>query len=269
MSKCSGILAENLVELSANNPMRQWYQGDTLIDAIDAFKIPARCVNKSMRAIITAVVKESRSTCDINVKVLRGRLVSGRGVGIGNHSSRKFPLNTEGCVSERGLPFVVDVKKIFIEGNTTSTLFAGQNGTISLQDRGGLNGESMCLKEGMVLYKGPPVLRKCRKFRAKIQTMRNLAVPIISGSVFDLYLHGEEMQCFIKRIYAVTCKKELSNNTRCIPANSSAVVKIKTDVDAFLEVFNDFSTLGRFALRTRGVTSAVGICLQCCFSEEN
>ena len=257
------------MELDENNPMRQWYKGITLLDAVDAFKVPTRSYQKPMRAIITAVVKEAKNTCDVNVKVLQGRLSKGRSVGIGNYSSKKTQVYSEGHASGKGLPFVADVKKISIEDNANSILIAGQNGTVSLQDRGGLSGESMSLKEGMVLYKGPPVLKKCRKFRAKIQTMCNLAIPIITGSVFDLYLHGEEMQCFLKKIYSVTYKRELIYNPKCIPAGSSAVVKIKTDLDAFIEVFDDCNFLGRFALRTRGVTSAVGICVQRYFSERN
>ena len=266
MSSCSGMLAENLVQLSIDNPMRRWYEGMTLLDTIDTFKNPTRPLNKPLRAIITAVLKESKSMCNVSVKVLQGQMTKERGVGIGSHSFGLVQEGNEGDPSDQGLPFVADVKRMFIDdGVATSILCAGQNGTISLQVRGGISGEKMYLKEGLVLYKGPPILRKCKKFRATIQTFSNLAIPIITGSIFDLYLHGEEIQCFIKKIYSVTLKKRKFDDPKCISASSFAMVKIKMERHAFVEVFDDCSSLGRFALRTRGVTSAVGICVRCYF----
>merc|ERR1719240_2080124 len=112
--------------------MRQWYEGMTLLDALDAFKIPARSYEKPLRAMITSVVKESKSVCDINVKVLQGRMLKGRGIGIGNRFAKSIQNGTEDSSME-GLSLIADVKKIVVDGNVTSTLYAGQNGTISLQ----------------------------------------------------------------------------------------------------------------------------------------
>ena len=85
MSSCSGMLAENLVQLSIDNPMRRWYEGMTLLDTIDTFKNPTRPLNKPLRAIITAVLKESKSMCNVSVKVLQGQMTKEKGVGIGSH----------------------------------------------------------------------------------------------------------------------------------------------------------------------------------------
>ena len=265
----SGILAENLMELRTDNPMRQWYKGMTLFDALDALKVPFRSFEKPLRAIITAVVKESRNICDVNVKVLQGRVLKGRGIGVGNIFYSNVQKGKEDNPPEKGFSSVADVQEILIKDGVTPALHAGQNGTISLRDRGGLSGEDMSLAEGMVLYKGPPILRKCRKFRATIQTTSNMATPMIPGSLLDLYLYGEEIQCFIKKVYTVSHKMKSIDNPKSIPANSSAIVKIKTNGDTYIEAFDVCNSLGRFALRARGVTSAVGICMQCYYSKSS
>jgi translation elongation factor EF-1alpha len=260
----SGLSGENLVSIEESNPVKVWYSGPTLLDAIDQFREPNRQVNKPFRAVITAVMKESKQVCDVSVKVLQGRISKGRGVGVGSTSSlaRLDSSDTPTASSQiqQGSQFIADVRKICVDGVNCDILFAGQNGVLSLGDRSGLSGEEMCLREGIVLYKGPPPLMKCRKFKATIQTMSSLVLPIIKGSSFDLYLHGEEIQCHIKKIYSATFKKTEIKNPKCIPAGSTALIKIKMDREAYVELFSDCNALGRFALRTRGVTSAIGIC---------
>jgi elongation factor 1 alpha-like protein len=269
----SGLSGENLMALSADNPVNNWYNGPTLIKAIDTFKEPVRPVNKPLRAIETAIMKESKQTCEVSVKVLQGRVLKGRGLGIGSSSST-FSSDNSVAIDSTCLPpgqgsfFIADVKKTLVDGLPTCVLYAGQNGVLSLTDRGGLSGEEMSLREGLVLFKSPPdvpPLRKCKKFRATIQTLGSLLLPLIAGSVLDLYLHGEEIQCFIKKIYSVTVKggKKEIKNPKCIPSNSVAMVKIKMEREAFVENFHECNALGRFALRTRGVTSAVGVCTLC------
>ena len=260
----SGLSGENLVTVREDNPLKGWYDGPTLRDAIDNFREPSRPFEKSLRAIVTSVMKESK-TCEVCVKVLQGRITKGRGLGIGSSSSGLGFSVVESSEIPSGQEslFIADVKKIVVDGLSTNVLYAGQNGIITLSDRGGLNGEQMCLRDGVVLFKNSPdtpPLRRCKKFRATIQTLGSLVLPVIQGSVFDLYLHGEEIQCYVKKIYSVTTNRITTKNPKCVPVSSIAQVKIKMEREALVEVFEECNALGRFALRTRGVTSAVGKC---------
>lgn len=47
---------------------------------------------------------------------------------------------------------------------------------------------------------------------------------------------------------------------KCVPGDRSACVKIEVSSLISIETFHDCRALGRFALRSRGRTCAVGIC---------
>lgn len=96
--------------------------------------------------------------------------------------------------------------------------------------------------------------------QATILTLSPLVPPIIPGSSFELYLHGEEMQCHIRKLLSVTSRTGTKTNPKCIPGDRSASVLIEVAGDVCLEEFTECRSLGRFALRSKGKTYAVGIC---------
>ena len=142
----------------------------------------------------------------------------------------------------------------------------------------------MCLREGMILSKGPPLPSKCLKFKATLLTMSGLQPPIIPGSTYELYLHGEVIHCCITKLYSmnnhnsvgskekikikplgggpsnIVNKKDRKENPKCIPGGRCAKVKIEVQQSICIEPFKISDALGRFALRTKGKTCAVGIC---------
>jgi elongation factor 1 alpha-like protein len=264
----SGLTGENLMTLSEVNPVRRWYEGPTLFECIDSFRAPPRLVDKQFRAIVTAVSREYKQGCDVTVKILQGRVFKGRSIGIGTASSISTvaacgaATGGGGIMSEDSSQFVAEIKKISIDGTSVDFLSAGQNGTLSLADRTGLSGDEMCLREGLVLFKGFPLLKPCRKFKAVISSTTMMPMPIIVGSTFDLYLHGEEIQCHIKKIYYVTQGRSGTiKRPKCIPNAATALVKIKLELrEAYIEPFKSCMALGRFVLRSKGLTAAVGVC---------
>jgi translation elongation factor EF-1alpha len=156
----------------------------------------------------------------------------------------------------------------------------------------------MSLRGGMVICKGPPLPFKSFKFKATLLTMATLQPPIIPGSTFELYLHGEVVQCVITKLYSLNLtgdivtsggggkdkstvlSKKLQKNVRslggqlgsvsgtknrmenpkCIPGGRCAKVKIEVTESVCIEPFKICDALGRFALRSKGSTCAVGIC---------
>jgi elongation factor 1 alpha-like protein len=84
--------------------------------------------------------------------------------------------------------------------------------------------------------------------------------PIIPGSAFELYLHGEEIQCHVRKLLSVTSRTGTKTHPKCIGGDRSASVIIEVRGEVCLEEFTGCRALGRFALRSKGKTYAVGIC---------
>jgi hypothetical protein len=61
-------------------------------------------------------------------------------------------------------------------------------------------------------------------------------------------------QCFL--ILAVGVMKK----PKCVPGDRSASIKLEVRAPISIETFHDCRALGRFALRSKGRTCAVGIC---------
>ena len=160
--------------------------------------------------------------------------------------------------------------------------------------RSNRSGEEMSLSKGMVLCKGPPLPFKSFKFKATLLTMASLQPPIIPGSTYELFLHGEVVQCCITKLYSLNLtasgggtegkdlgslkksgrnirsvggnltssmgNKNRTENPKCIPGGRCAKVKIEVTQSVCIEPFKICDALGRFALRSKGKTCAVGIC---------
>ena len=93
--------------------------------------------------------------------------------------------------------------------------------------------------------------------------MAGLNHPILPGASFDLYLHGEEIQCHVHLLVTVSVPGKVEvKRPKCVCGGSSAIVKIKVERAVCIEPFSDCMALGRFALRAKGSTCAVGVCLK-------
>lgn len=247
----AGLSGENLFDVNvANTALHSWYAGPVLINAIDTFRNPVRYVNRPMRAIVTAVVSEKEKTCTVRANVQQGRLRTGRGISL---------------TTSHGVATVKSI--VDDDGMILKELRAGQAGTVVLADRSGRTGGEMGLTQGMILCKGPPLAQLTHKFCATILTMANIMPPIMPGSTFEMYVHGEEQQCKVNRIISMKVKDKhtgiitTKKAPKCVPGSRSAVVVIETlERQVCIESFNDCKGLGRFALRATGGTAAVGVC---------
>ena len=250
----SGMTGDNVSDL---NPCpAPWYEGTSLLSALDTLEEPRRPVERAVRAVVTAAISNvgigsdgSNKTFIASVKVLQGRLRRGRGVGLAP------------------TPGVADVQKIIrSDGQDVPILFPGECGDVWLIDRGGRTVEEMALWSGMILFKGPPAVKPCTRFKATLLTTAVLSMPMLPGSTYSLYLHGEELQCRIRKIYSVTYPATQVSPARhvkkpkAVGAGCSALVQIQVERLVCIEPFTQCRMLGRFALRTKGQTCAVGIC---------
>jgi elongation factor 1 alpha-like protein len=71
-----------------------------------------------------------------------------------------------------------------------------------------------------------------------------------------------QIQCSIHVLHTVKNAGGTKQRPKCVPVNSAAVVDIQALTPICIEPFKEFKALGRFALRAKGVTCAVGTCDQ-------
>jgi elongation factor 1 alpha-like protein len=280
----SGLTGENLVTLSETCALREWYTGRTLLHTMNSVQPPTRRTRAPLRAVITSVLAAHGSVakgCEVAVSVLQGTLRVGRGVGL---------ASAAGAATAK--------KLLDAEGAPLRAITAGSKGTVQLVDRSNRTGEEMGLVEGMVLCKGPPLPGQSMMFKASLHTMSNLQPPIIPGSTFELYLHGSVTECRITKLYSMSADRGGMGGTtasasgkqskggrtkkspqlrsigvsaedgsggtidrpKCVPGDRTAKVKIEVSTGVCIEPFKVCDALGRFALRAKGKTCAVGIC---------
>ncbi|RYG63198.1 hypothetical protein EON64_16410 [archaeon] len=110
----------------------------------------------------------------------------------------------------------------------------------------------------MVLFKGPgPLPQVATKFSALLMTLLVAGQsPLICGHVLQLYVQGVEVQCRLSRIVSVA--GSTSKAPKSLPGGRSGVVHLEVQGSVLLEPFAACRALGRFALRSKGFTVAVG-----------
>lgn len=69
-----------------------------------------------------------------------------------------------------------------------------------------------------------------------------------------------QILCHVRKIYSISLGSETVLKPKCIPADRIASVKIELVNPACIEAFTSCKALGRFALRSKGHTCAVGVC---------
>ncbi len=278
---CSGLSGGNLVAPSdgsdgeggagiyeGDRELREWYDGPSVMDAMDAFRNPVRHTKKPLRALVTSVVSEKEKGAVVRCQVLQGTMRASRGVS----------LTT--CTGVATVRTIVDEETSL----PRSSVRAGERAcVVTLSDRSGRSGEEMGLRTGVVLCKGPPLPPISAVFRASILTMPDITPPVIPGVTYYLYAHGLELLCSVKKIHtmttitttagtavegdssgsnvgaAMTVNTVVKKRPKCVPGGRSAVVTIETERPVCIETFASCKALGRFALRAEGGTCAVGI----------
>uniref|UniRef100_A0A0K0G0R8 HBS1-like protein (inferred by orthology to a human protein) n=1 Tax=Strongyloides venezuelensis TaxID=75913 RepID=A0A0K0G0R8_STRVS len=242
----SGLNGVNLTEKPKNHELNQWYQGNTLLEAIDEIPIPKRDIDKPLRITVNTVLNSSSNTVIIGGKIESGFVEK-------NDKLFIVPLFCQ-CT----------VKNINLDDTSSpinGPVFAGEQIIITLT--GNFEENSIC--NGFILCRGgSEALIPILKFTAKINIF-HLSTPIIKGTKCELFAHSLCVPCNIKKL--IKSIDNINNvekeKPRMLTKNSSAIVQIVTDSPVNLEEFNKCQALGRFSLRASGQTIAAGIIESC------
>ncbi|MEZ0394011.1 MAG: translation elongation factor EF-1 subunit alpha [Desulfurococcaceae archaeon] len=231
----SAWTGENVIERSPNMP---WYEGMTLVEALDTLTPPPKPVDKPLRIPIQDVYN-----------------ISGVGtVPVGRVETGVLKIGDKVLFNPPGL--VGEVRSIETHHMRIEKAEPGDN--IGFNVRGV---ERKDLKRGDVAGHpdNPPTVAD--EFLARIFiTYHPTAVAV--GYTPVIHVHTASVACRITEIVAKLdprTGKEVEKNPQFLKQGDAAIVRFKPIKPLVIEKFSDFPPLGRFAMRDMGKTIGIGV----------
>ncbi|BFZ59666.1 hypothetical protein YB2330_000680 [Saitoella coloradoensis] len=237
---CSGLSGENLVKRSAE-PALTWFNGPTVLGALESIAPAARAIEKSLRVSVQDVYKAGVTGGSVTIS---GRIDAGN-----------VQVGETVLAAPSGEP--ATVKSMQVNDDIADWAVAGSNVVLNLNDI-----DPMHLKAGDILCDPQNPVPTVRAFRARIITF-DLARPITNGATMVLHRGRINEAARIQALVATIDRADgqvIKKKPRHLTSGQSAIVEI-----AFLgngipmETFKDSKDLGRVILRTGGDTIAAGI----------
>jgi len=234
----SGWLGDNLVTKSEHMP---WYDGPTLIGALDQFEPPAKPIDKPLRLPIQQVFN-----------------IPGVGtVPVGRVETGVLKVNDKIVVNPAGKHG--EVRSIEMHHERMEKAEPGDNVGLNIK---GISQKEM--KRGDVVgpETSPPSIAK--EFVGRIIVIRH-PTAIAVGYTPVLHVHTEQVACefaeLIRKIDART-GAAVEEKPAYLKTGDAAIVRFRPLRPISLETFSDFPPLGRFAIRDMGLTIAAGVTME-------
>ena len=233
----SGYKGDNILKKSEN---LKWYNGPTLLQALDDLKTPEKPTNKPLRI----PVQDVYSITGIGT-VPVGRVETGI-VKVGDKVIF-LPADKQG-----------EVKTIEMHHENMPNAEPGDN--IGFNVRGIAKND---IKRGDVCgpVSSPPTVAK--SFTAQIVVLNHPSV-IAPGYKPVFHVHTTQIACRFDEIVKTLNPKDgttLKEKPDFIKTGDIAIVKIVPDRPFVIEKVSEFPQLGRFAIRDMGQTVAAGQCI--------
>eukprot|EP00611_Tribonema_gayanum_P020561 TRINITY_DN3768_c0_g2_i2.p1 TRINITY_DN3768_c0_g2~~TRINITY_DN3768_c0_g2_i2.p1 ORF type:complete len:342 (+),score=77.97 TRINITY_DN3768_c0_g2_i2:438-1463(+) len=236
----SGLSGENVATLSSDCPLSTWYRGNTFLQAIDRFTAAPRAVLKPMRMVCSDIAPTGKGVV-VSGRLLQGRLQQGNRVLV-------MPIGDLATASrvEKG-------------GAQPGPARAGDSVEVTLT---GVDVTRMV--PGSCLCKARTPVPVAEKLEAQVATLDALAVPLIRGTEFLLHLQGVDITAHVSKLIALTnsAGTVIKARPRCVPSGATAHVQLTLSRPICVERYADCRALGRFVLRQKGQTVAVGLVLE-------
>jgi elongation factor 1-alpha len=233
----SGYAGDNITKKSENTP---WYNGPTLIEIINSFKVPEKATNKPLRLPIQDVFTiTGHGTVPVG-RVETGVMRPGDAVIV-------MPSGATG-----------EVKKIEMHHQELTIANTGDNVGFNLKGV-----EKKDIKRGDVLgpKSDPPTVAE--EFTAQVVVL-NHPTAISVGYTPVLHVHTAQ---FAGQVIEIVEKKDpktgqpSAEGKDFIKTGDVAILRIKPLKPIVIEKFSEYPPLGRFAIRDMGQTVAAGIVL--------
>lgn len=231
----SGWKGDNLAKKSEN---MKWYDGPTLLEALDEFTEPEKPINKPLRIPVQDVYS-----------------ITGAGtVPVGRIETGKMKPNDKIIVMPDGV--VGEVKSIETHHTQMPEASAGDN--IGFNVRGI---DKKQIKRGDVVGTpdSPPMVAK--EFKAQIIVIFH-PTAVAPGYTPVLHAHTAQVAATITEFVAKIDPRNgqtVEEKPKFLKNGDSAIVKIRPLRPLCIETFKEYPELGRFALRDMGTTIAAGV----------
>ncbi|XP_061756670.1 HBS1-like protein isoform X1 [Nerophis ophidion] len=234
----SGLSGENLIVRSSVSELTSWYSGLSLLEQIDAFRAPQRCVDKPFRLCVSDVFKDQGSGFCITGKIEAGYIQTG-------DKLLAMPPN-ETCI----------VKGITLHDAPLDWAAAGDHVSLTVTGM-----DIIKINVGCVFCNPKEPIRVCTRFRARL-LLFNFEIPITKGFPVLLHYGTVSEPATITKLISVLHKSSgevLKKKPKCLGKGMNAIVEIQTQRPVALELYKDYKELGRFMLRYVGSTIAAGV----------
>ncbi len=234
----SGIKAENLTEKTDKLP---WYDGPTLLEAIDNFEIPEKPTNKPLR-----------------VPIQDAYSIKGTGVvPVGRVETGVLKKNDKIVIMPTG--FQGEIRSIEMHHEEIDQAEPGDNigfsiRGISMADVG--RGDVMGHPNDV-----PTVITPKGNWTGQIIVIWHPTV-IAQGYTPVVHAHTAQVAAkFVELIKKLDQKTGavIEDNPKFLKKNEAAIVKLQPIKKLCIEKYEEFPELGRFAVRDMGRTACVGI----------
>lgn len=239
----SAYKGDNVAKKSEN---MGWYDGPTLMEALDTFKVPEQPINLPLRLPVQDAYNiKGIGTVPVG-RVETGKLKKGDVV-IFQPASVRMNKQISG-----------EVKSIEMHHQEIPEAVPGDN--IGFSVRGVSHKE---IKRGDVaaLTSNPPTV--AREFEAQIIVISHPNV-IARGYTPVFHVNTAQVACeFVDIVKTIDPKTGgvLKENPDYIKQGEAAIVKIKPTKPMVIERNKDFPQLSRFAIRDMGMTVGAGMCI--------
>jgi len=114
------------------------------------------------------------------------------------------------------------------------------------------------LRRGMILCDPKNVCYAIKEFMAEITTFE-LKYPLIRGKSVYVHTRFNRVEGILVRIDKSFIGKEERKNPKCVASNTNALVHIRLQEGACMELYSNYSSLGRIVLRDISDTLASGL----------
>ncbi|KAI5068030.1 hypothetical protein GOP47_0016375 [Adiantum capillus-veneris] len=235
----SAMENENLVTQPTNEQLKSWYNGPSLLEAIDTFEPPLRNVAKPFRLPIAETLK-SRT---LGQAAVSGKIEGGA-----------IKIGSKVLVMPSGLPAIV--KGIEQNGKPSSLARVGDNADIGLQAV-----DPACLFQGGVLCHPDYPLPPASLLEVKVLVLETSG-PLLRGSQVIVHCHHAKEPARITKLVSLLDQKGEAipnRKPRVLLANQRAIIEIQPERGICAEQYARYKALGRIILRDSGKTLAVGI----------
>jgi elongation factor 1-alpha len=234
---CSSYNGDNLTKKSDKTP---WYNGPTLLEVIDGFKVPPKPTDKPLRLPIQDVFTiTGHGTVPVG-RVETGVMKPGENVVV-------MPSGAKG-----------EVKKIEMHHQELEIANTGDNVGFNLKGV-----EKKDIKRGDVLGPSSAAPTVAADFTAQVVVL-NHPTAISVGYTPVFHIHTAQ---FAGRVTEIVEKKDpktgqpVAGKVDFLKTGDVAVLKIQPLKPVVVEKFADYAPLGRFAIRDMGQTVAAGVVL--------